>query len=479
MPCRCAVIVFLLLNASAMAQDVRWINPAGGDWAVGSNWDTGSPPSGQQSAVFELPATYTVTGAGPFTMHGLRVVGGDVTLDVPEGFGFYEGRIGSSTGPLTRFRLASGSFHDPDFSLGIVEFRNTIAVCDGAPYPAGGVLRILDDADVTLGVGTGSGFPASVQIAPTGTLRASGISVGASHSFTSSGRLVLDQFSVSASSTTISGVNDEVRNSHFRGNFVGLTGMHDLLNTTFESISQAGVSFDGEILLRGSGTRVLGFPSNIMGGRVVLRDSAHPTTQITINSGGLLDISATCGARRVWVRSGGTLRIDARAQVSGPGGSDGVTTGGRMEVLLDGLELPEAPSMDVPFGLSGDLAIEVTNSNALRVGDEAPIIRFTSATSGQFSSVEVPTLSGGRQLEFVQVGSELLLRVTPGGSPCWTADFDGDGDVGTDADIEAFFACIGGTCCPACGSPDFNGDGQSGTGGDVEAFFRILGGGDC
>jgi len=30
--------------------------------------------------------------------------------------------------------------------------------------------------------------------------------------------------------------------------------------------------------------------------------------------------------------------------------------------------------------------------------------------------------------------------------PC-SADFNGDGDVGTDADIEAFFACLAGNCC--------------------------------
>jgi len=30
-------------------------------------------------------------------------------------------------------------------------------------------------------------------------------------------------------------------------------------------------------------------------------------------------------------------------------------------------------------------------------------------------------------------------------------------DTGTDADIEAFFACLGGSCCPICESADFNG----------------------
>jgi hypothetical protein len=59
------------------------------------------------------------------------------------------------------------------------------------------------------------------------------------------------------------------------------------------------------------------------------------------------------------------------------------------------------------------------------------------------------------------------------------ADFDGDGDVGTDSDIEAFFACLAGECCARCLSADFNNDGDLGTDADIEAFFRVLGGGSC
>ena len=56
-----------------------------------------------------------------------------------------------------------------------------------------------------------------------------------------------------------------------------------------------------------------------------------------------------------------------------------------------------------------------------------------------------------------------------------------DGDLGTDADIEAYFACIGGSCppYPCYGSADFNGDGDIGTDADIEAFFRVLAGGGC
>jgi hypothetical protein len=67
------------------------------------------------------------------------------------------------------------------------------------------------------------------------------------------------------------------------------------------------------------------------------------------------------------------------------------------------------------------------------------------------------------------------------GSGCGSADFDCDGDVGTDADIEAFFACLAGNCpAPPCTSnADFDGDGDVGTDADIEAFFRVLAGGPC
>jgi hypothetical protein len=64
---------------------------------------------------------------------------------------------------------------------------------------------------------------------------------------------------------------------------------------------------------------------------------------------------------------------------------------------------------------------------------------------------------------------------------CNTADFNCDGDLGTDADISAFFACLSGSCPPPpCASTaDFNGDGDIGTDEDIASFFSVLGGGPC
>jgi len=80
----------------------------------------------------------------------------------------------------------------------------------------------------------------------------------------------------------------------------------------------------------------------------------------------------------------------------------------------------------------------------------------------------------GRTSDF----SNAMLMLTPVPA-CGSADFNGDGTPGTDADIEAFFACLAGNCCPTCGSADFNGDGDTGTDADIESFFRVLAGGSC
>jgi hypothetical protein len=77
----------------------------------------------------------------------------------------------------------------------------------------------------------------------------------------------------------------------------------------------------------------------------------------------------------------------------------------------------------------------------------------------------------GHDVAFVLNGTD--------GPTCGSADYNGDGDVGTDADIEAFFACLAGTCCATCGSADFDANGDVGTDADIEAFFRVLAGGAC
>jgi hypothetical protein len=77
--------------------------------------------------------------------------------------------------------------------------------------------------------------------------------------------------------------------------------------------------------------------------------------------------------------------------------------------------------------------------------------------------------------------SEASFTVPLPSSSCGSADFDCDGDTGTDADIGAFFACLAGSCpaAPCDSNADFNKDGDTATDADIEAFFRVLAGGNC
>jgi probable HAF family extracellular repeat protein len=63
--------------------------------------------------------------------------------------------------------------------------------------------------------------------------------------------------------------------------------------------------------------------------------------------------------------------------------------------------------------------------------------------------------------------------------PCNGIDYNHDGASGTDADIEDFFRCFAGDCCPTCYQLDLNNDGAVSTDADIEAFFAALAGRPC
>jgi hypothetical protein len=118
-------------------------------------------------------------------------------------------------------------------------------------------------------------------------------------------------------------------------------------------------------------------------------------------------------------------------------------------------------------GIVGGASGTMTETEPLRL-----IIANAAASDSGFYELEVGRPCG------TFTSQRVVLSV---GSVCGSADFDNDGDAATDADIEAFFACLAGNCCQACWfrGADFDGDGDVGTDGDIEAFFRVLAGGGC
>jgi hypothetical protein len=124
--------------------------------------------------------------------------------------------------------------------------------------------------------------------------------------------------------------------------------------------------------------------------------------------------------------------------------------------------------------------------NPATLGDDANALRWGTMYNFRFDADRPPQAASGAVGLFKPAtasnpATSASAAISAPVTPCGTSDFNGDGDFGTDADIEAFFACLAGNCCATCfpGGADFNGDGDVGTDADIEAFFRVLAGGNC
>jgi hypothetical protein len=126
------------------------------------------------------------------------------------------------------------------------------------------------------------------------------------------------------------------------------------------------------------------------------------------------------------------------------------------------------------------LPVFFVQSGAYAVGTGTPntSYQYNPGHGWGWPEGELRTILDGLNHTGNPTGLNFTIKGTPAPT-CGSADFNQDGDVGTDADIYAFFACIAGSCCASCGSADFDGNGDVGTDGDIEAFFRVLAGGNC
>jgi hypothetical protein len=178
---------------------------------------------------------------------------------------------------------------------------------------------------------------------------------------------------------------------------------------------------------------------------------------------------------RLGTRLGTDLRITVECAVDDP------IVRGQVLMLRSGLWTP-IPCDDfgpggAEFGFFAPAAGgEHETRRSFSLGDPAPLL-------GPDGSIQVMLLLSRPQAGTAPFHASVdLMQVVwtdDTGMPGYcSADYDRDGDSATDADIEAFFACLAGDCCDAC-SPDFNADGDERTDADIESFFRVLAGGSC
>jgi hypothetical protein len=181
---------------------------------------------------------------------------------------------------------------------------------------------------------------------------------------------------------------------------------------------------------------------------------------------------------------GSWLRI-AQSQVTSWIGGTGNTTGGSGVPIrqlvwtcdrcttdpIPNLELQNVTVFKFGINLSSDAAPRL-----LRIDSPLPAFgnRNTATNEREVYWILDPFEPSG-SIRGTPVVSAATIRI----GQCSGPDFDHDGAPATDADIEAFFACLAGNCCASCDSADVDDDGDTGTDADIEAFFRVLAGGTC
>jgi fibronectin-binding autotransporter adhesin len=136
--------------AVAHAADVSWTNPAGGDWAVGANWSTGSMPSASDTAVFDaLSGPYTVTVTGTRTVGTIQINSSNLTLRL-------QGNNTSSSASLT----VAGSFTNN----ALIELISAGSTWNETLTLTAGTLTNAPGAEIRVSLGTGGGRTIAAQI---------------------------------------------------------------------------------------------------------------------------------------------------------------------------------------------------------------------------------------------------------------------------------------------------------------------------
>jgi autotransporter-associated beta strand protein len=325
-----------------------------------------------------------------------------------------------------------------------------------------------------------------------------------------------------ASSTALTLEGDVTNSRHV--NLEGITtfntnGHNMTLSGPMTSLGNGTMSTGGGgIIKNGAGTLTLTSPINLLPGFVTINAGTliingnlgpSPSNALTVGAGATLGGSGTIWRNTIVngtlapgnspgvLTVGGSLTLGSGAtmamQLNGPDAGSGydqvvvnsTATGGATVALGSGtatlsVSLGFAPTASSMFWL-----ISNTNAATTTTGYFAGLPEGATVTLGTFAgttyTAHISYNGNAATGQADHSGNDVVLYGIDHSPHCGTADFNCDGAVGTDSDIESFFACLSGSCPPppCTSTADFNGDGATGTDADIESFFRVLSGGPC
>jgi hypothetical protein len=206
---------------------------------------------------------------------------------------------------------------------------------------------------------------------------------------------------------------------------------------------------------------------------------------LTITAGSSLAIHDDGGGPALYLSGSGLPGYFARFQNNAfvPIMTGGFGISGPGPVAMASFHDGRGPALYIAGPLSSAGGLPTNGLLRWHAGSVANVVPYSQSYPPGFQRPSMAVLGNRLYIagEFYNIGNvtaDHLAYIEACPRTC-TADFNYDGDVATDADIEAFFACLAGNCCANCASADFNGDGEVGNDADIESFFRVLAGGPC
>jgi trimeric autotransporter adhesin len=332
-------------DVSLVEQTVSWINSAGGDWATGSGWNTGTVPTPSEIAAIDTPGSYTVTtnSGEKDTAFGLSVAGG-VTLSVDAGSSLDLGSPASVAGTL--------------INAGTVSSRVATAVT----FASSTDRLILDPGATFTGTVVGGGANTTLELAAgsgAGTLNALGTT------FTDFGAVTVDAgatWTVEALASALAGTT-----------ITGSGGSNRLEMVSAGTFSLGGVSEFTNIYLASGNSTVTVTDTTLLGGSVALHDGASGNNSISAAG----DTAASKGKTLYYVA--GT-------------GPDSFIGGFENDTVYVSAT---AVGGDTLTGGSGDNALILTSAGTLSLGGVSKFGNIYLAAGNSTVTVADTTLSGG------------------------------------------------------------------------------------
>ncbi|HYE62177.1 MAG TPA: hypothetical protein VD997_09280 [Phycisphaerales bacterium] len=404
----------------------------------------------------------------------------NASVDLQQGNTYFRGLVTSS--PAGSWTVGSAGLL---FENATLRGQYT-GVNSGSVWVTGG-LSLADDTTLTFG-----GNPVQVQ--------AGAINTGP-HTLTNAGQMVWNGANLTLTGTL-----------HNTGTLVEQSGYGRMFEN-FTFTNSGTVEFQNTYWAAGSGAKVFNntatarkttggnaqffFPIEnsggfeLLGGWTYFHGGLLQTAGVTqLSGGGIGGGSVTLAGGRLEGAGSVQAVVTNNAGVlgagvgSGPGGAGEITihsnytqtSGGTFEVDLAGpVQTTQYDHVRVTGNASIAGKLRVKWSSAAPLGTTYRVLDVNGTLTGEFGQIEEPDAPYSSTVAASYDAHGVTLTVV---QRCGSSDYNADGDYGTDQDIEAFFACLGGTCCEGCHS-DFNYDGDIGTDQDIEAFFRVLGGGGC